>query len=147
MNHEDLNAAEQLVGARKTILIVLFIPSVARDGTTPTDQERWVEEALMTFGRLFGGATAFPRARGVWRDDERAGQLVFDEVVVMHSYVKEALLAKGAGAPDPFAELGAFCRRLGRDTNQGEVGVVIDNQYIAFEPPFSEAENEQEQKP
>jgi hypothetical protein len=57
---------------RKAILVVLFVPSVERDGATPIDQPYWVEAALDTFGQLFGGATAFPRARGVWRDDERA---------------------------------------------------------------------------
>ena len=48
---------------RKAILVVLFIPSVERDGITLIDQDYWVTEALRTFGRLYGGATAFPRAR------------------------------------------------------------------------------------
>jgi hypothetical protein len=38
------------------------------------------------FGRVFGGATAYPKARGVWRDDERAGVLVKDEPVLIHCY-------------------------------------------------------------
>jgi hypothetical protein len=57
--------------SRKTVLVVLFVPSVERDGMTAINQEYWVDEALETFGQLFGGATAFPRAKGVWRDDER----------------------------------------------------------------------------
>jgi hypothetical protein len=36
------------------------------------------------FGRVFRGATAYPRAKGVWRDDERDGTLVKDEPVVLH---------------------------------------------------------------
>jgi hypothetical protein len=58
---------------RKALLVVLFIPSVERDGVTPCDQTRWVDEALEFFGRVFGGATAYPKAQGVWRDDERGG--------------------------------------------------------------------------
>jgi len=30
------------------------------------------------------------------------------------------------------AELGAFCRRMGRETNQGEIGLVVDNHYLAI---------------
>jgi non-ribosomal peptide synthetase component F len=33
------------------------------------DQPRWVERALEMFGRTFGGATAYPKAKGIWRDD------------------------------------------------------------------------------
>ena len=62
---------KHLGGGRKRVLLVLFVPSVERDGTTPVDQQRWVEAALEMFGRVFGGATAYPKAKGVWRDDER----------------------------------------------------------------------------
>jgi len=65
---------------------VLFIASVERDGATRIDQDRWVDSALEMFGRVFGGATAYPKARGIWRDDERAGALVKDEPVLIHCY-------------------------------------------------------------
>lgn len=79
--HDDLyiSAGEVIVEeselqvARKATLVVLFVPSVERDGITTIDQDRWVDAALEVFGQLFGGATAFPRAKGVWRDDERGG--------------------------------------------------------------------------
>ena len=58
------------------MLVVLFVPSVERDGTTPIGQDRWVVDAFEMFGRVFGGATAFPKAMGVWRYDERSGVLV-----------------------------------------------------------------------
>jgi hypothetical protein len=66
-------------GGRKRVLVVLFIPSVERDGMSTIDQTLWVDLALEMLGRVFGGATAFPKARGVWRDDERDGTLVKDE--------------------------------------------------------------------
>ena len=66
------------------MLLVLFVPSVERDGETPIDQEYWVEVALQLLGRLFGGATAYPRATGIWRDDERGGALIKDNPVVIH---------------------------------------------------------------
>jgi hypothetical protein len=52
--------------------VVLFVPSVERDGTTAIEQPRWVDSALEMFGRVFGGATAYPKAKGIWRDDESA---------------------------------------------------------------------------
>ncbi len=64
---------------RKAVLVVLFVPSVERDGVTAVNQAHWVESALDTLGQLFGGATAFPRAKGIWRDDEKGGVLVKDE--------------------------------------------------------------------
>jgi len=47
-----------------TSLIVVFVPSLDRDGKA-IDQAFWVGEVLNTLGRLFRGATAYPRGRGV----------------------------------------------------------------------------------
>ncbi|MFQ5792458.1 MAG: hypothetical protein ACE5JI_18465 [Acidobacteriota bacterium] len=70
--------------------MVLFVPSVERDGTTGIDQEQWVDGTLNRFGTVFGGATAYPKAKGIWRDDERGGALVKDEPVVVHCYTTPA---------------------------------------------------------
>jgi hypothetical protein len=114
--------------SRKAVLVVLFVPGVERDGVTAINQEYWVGEALETLGRLFGGATAFPRARGVWRDDEMGGVLVKDEPVVIHCYTTPADIADS----DRLSRLGSFCRRMGREAHQGEVGLVIGDEYLAF---------------
>ena len=73
-----------LLGASKaaSTLLVLFIPSNDRYDE-PIDQEYWVEEALKVLGECFGGATAFPQGRGVWRDDAQGGKLLLDEPVVI----------------------------------------------------------------
>jgi len=106
---------------------VLFVPSVERDGVTAVDQDRWVEAALEVLGRTFGGATAYPKARGVWRDDDR-GTLVHDEPVLIHSYMRP----KDIEDPNHLAALGAFCRLMGRETKQGEVGLVVGDEYFAI---------------
>ncbi|HEX9723569.1 MAG TPA: hypothetical protein VGC53_04735 [Vicinamibacteria bacterium] len=124
---------EELSFARKSVLLVLFIPSVQRDGMTRVDQDYWVDVALETLGAVFGGATAYPKARGIWRDDERGGHLVRDEPVVIHCYTTpEGVEDEGA-----LAKLGAFCRRMGREAGQGEVGLVISDEYFAIRD-FSE---------
>ena len=116
-----------LPGGKRT-LVVLFIPSVERDGKTPVDQGHWVKEAMKMFGEVYGGATAYPRAKGVWRDHERDGVLVFDEPVVIHCYTTP----KNAGSKAKLKKVASFCRRMGREANQGEVGLVIDNEYFAI---------------
>lgn len=113
--------------AQKAVLIVLFIPSVERDGVTSIDQDAWVEKALVFFGSTFGGATAFPKARGIWRDDERGGALVRDEPVVLQCYVTPEQLDD-----ELLDALRGFCGRLGRETRQGEIGIVIDGSYVAI---------------
>lgn len=65
-----------------TSLVVVFVPSKDRDGQ-PIDQDHWVDEVLMTLGRLFRGATAYPRGRGVWQDDERGGTMLPEEPVIV----------------------------------------------------------------
>jgi hypothetical protein len=114
--------------SRKAVLVVLFVPSVERDGITAIDQEYWVDAALETFGQIFGGATAFPRAKGVWRDDEMGGVLVKDQPVVIHCYTTPADISD----PDRLSRLASFCRRMGREAHQGEVGLVIGDEYLAF---------------
>lgn len=118
---------------RKSALAVLFIPGLERDGITAVDQEYWVGEALEMFGSVFGGATAYPGAKGVWRDDERSGRLVHDEPVVIHCYTTPKRIEDARA----LAELGAFCRRMGRQTGQGEVGLVVGDEYFAIRD-FSE---------
>lgn len=124
--------ASSLLRASKTAssLLVLFIPSRDRD-SRPIDQENWLDRALEALGRLFGGATAYPRGRGVWRDDEQGGKLLFDEPVVIQCYTTQADLLRHAGALREFlVEMGTQCR-------QGAVGFVIDRDYLEIRFPRS----------
>jgi hypothetical protein len=113
---------------RKSVLIVLFVPSVERDGKTPIDQDHWVDAALEMCGRVFGGATAYPKAKGIWRDDERGGALVKDQPVVLHCYTTVGDVQNSR----KLTELGSFCRTMGRESRQGEVGVIIGEEYFAI---------------
>lgn len=104
--------------------VTLFVPSVDRDGS-PIDQAYRTDQALATFGRLFRGATAFPPGRGVWRDDERGGALVYDETQMVTSFVLSAVFDD----MEVVKRLKEFLWRMGRDANQGEIGIVIDGTY------------------
>lgn len=121
------------LGASKTAstLLVLYIPSKDRFNR-PIDQERWVNEALRVLGTLFGGATAFPQGKGIWRDDARGGKLLLDEPVVIQCYTREAALEEQAPA------LREFLHRMGREAQQGAVGLVIDRDYLEIGFPLTE---------
>jgi len=106
--------------------IILFIPSKDRNGQE-IDQDYWVHEGLSVVGRLFRGGTAFPPGKGVWRDDARGGQLLFETTVMIISFVNPNDLTDFA-----LLQLRSFLLRLGREANQGEVGVVIDGRYYGF---------------
>jgi hypothetical protein len=87
-----------------------------------------IDSALEMFGRVFGGATAFPKAKGIWRDDERGGTLVRDEPIVVHCYTTPVDIEDDRN----LAALGDFCRKLGRETRQGEIGLVVGDEYFVI---------------
>ncbi len=120
-----------LLGASQSAstLLVLFIPSRDR-AEQPIDQEYWVGEALTALGECFGGATAFPQGRGVWRDEDQGGILLFDEPVVVQCYTSEAALMAQAGP------LRQFLLRMGTEAGQGAVGRVIDRDYLEIRFPL-----------
>jgi hypothetical protein len=122
------------LGASKaaSALLVLFIPSKDRSDQ-PIDQRFWVEEALNALGSLFGGATAFPQGRGIWRDDAQGGKLLFDEPVIIQCYTSEYILEQ------QIELLRAFLHRMGREARQGAIGLVIDGDYLEIGFPLDEA--------
>jgi len=121
----------KVLGASKgaSTLLVLFISSKDRSDED-IDQRYWGDEALTALGRLFGGATAFPQGKGVWRDDAQGGKLLFDEPVVIQCYTSEQEIESQAD------ELKAFLYRMGREARQGAIGLVIDRDYLEMGFPF-----------
>ena len=76
----------------------------------------------MTLARLFRGATAYSRGRGVWRRT-----LLREEPGIVFSCVAEADLTTNA-----LSELYCILSRMGCQANQGEIGVVIDGKYYGI---------------
>ena len=129
MGRKRAEGAARALGASEplgTAHLMIFVPSADRDGRKlkgPT----WTKPTLRTLGKLFRGATAYPEGLGVWRNDEADGKLVFDETTIVFSYVAPADLTTAT-----LGELRTFLHRLGRETNQGEVGLVLDGHYIGI---------------
>ncbi len=51
-----------------------------------------------------------------------------DEPVVVHCYTTPADIEDARNLAEP----GTFCRTMGRDGRQGEVGLVIGDEYFAI---------------
>jgi hypothetical protein len=80
-------------------------------------------------GTHFGGGTAFPQGKGVWRDDAREGKLIYDAPVIIQCYTDETTLERSAPA------LHRYLMALGVETNQRAVGFVVDGDYIEIQFP------------
>lgn len=106
----------------RPVLLVLFVPSTTRDDK-PVDQSHWTREALAVLGTLFGGGTAFPPGRGVWRGDKGGGPLMYTDTTVVHCYTRSSILVHNFGA------LNEFLLRMGRGRRQMAVGYVIEGLY------------------
>lgn len=76
---------------------------------------------------MFRGATAYPRGRGMWRDDNQNGRLISDEPVIVTSYADPHDVTVEA-----LKRLRLFLHRIGREANQGEVGLVVNNMYYGI---------------
>jgi len=85
---------------------------------------------LKTLGMLFGGATAFPQGKGVWRDDAQGGKLLFDEPVIIQCYASEQAIESRT------ADMRRFLHRMGREARQGAIGLVIDRDYLEIGFPL-----------
>jgi hypothetical protein len=53
---------------------------------------------------------------------------VRDSLVALHCYTTAQAIEDSSNQ----ALLGDFCRKMGRETNQGEVGLVIGDEYLAI---------------
>jgi hypothetical protein len=106
------------------ILFVLFIPSKDKLGNDLSDQEIWADTAGNLLSELFGGATIMPPAKGKWFNEETS-ETITEQVVLIHSYARPS----HASDEDKLRQLARFLHRMGQETNQGEVAIVIDNVF------------------
>jgi hypothetical protein len=116
----------------ESTLVVLFIPSADRDGNALSrrEQNQWVRKALEMLGTRLRGATAMPRGWGVWRDDAKGGQLVWDHPVLIQCFTNDKAIKS------ELHHLRDFLLDMGRQTNQGAVACVIDRTYFEIEFPI-----------
>jgi hypothetical protein len=101
------------------VLVILFIPSHDKKKKPLQDQHLWASQAIDLFGHLYTGATAFRALDGVFLDDD--GTLLHDQPIMIESYTDRASVED----PARLGQLLEFARRMGRETRQAAVAVVI----------------------
>lgn len=111
-------------GQSGQILFVLFIPSKDQDGKDLNDQEQWADAAGDMLATLFGGSTEMPPAKGKWFNSKKK-KIITEPVILIHSYSSES----DANDRKKLRALANFLHRMGKETNQGEVAVVIENVF------------------
>ena len=78
------------------------------------------------FADLYQGATAFIAHKGVYKTDR--GQYLHDRPILVESYADVTRIVDEAR----LGELLSFAKRMGRETNQAAVGLVINTVFHAI---------------
>jgi hypothetical protein len=106
-------------------LVILIIPS--HDGTPEqnelSDQSMWADTAMELCADLYRGATAFETFSGIYKGDD--GRIHRDKPILIESYVNRADLED----EKKLAELLKFLKRMGKETKQAAVAVVINSVF------------------
>jgi len=109
---------------RQQVLVILFIPSHDRDEKELKTRDLWADAALDLFADLFGGATAFDTYAGIYRDKVR-GKDLKDKPILVESYTEIERVRNLSVLND----LVSFMKRMGKETKQAAVAVVINNVF------------------
>jgi len=93
MSKKRVEGVAKALGANQplgTTHLMIFVPSADRDGRKLAGPS-WTRSTLKVLGKLFRGATAYPKGLGVWRNDQAGGTLIFDDTTIVFSYVAPAI--------------------------------------------------------
>jgi hypothetical protein len=104
-------------------IVILIIPSHDKNDKPLKDQEVWAGIAMELFADLYGGATAFQTFQGIYKDTE--GKVYRDKPILVESYVQRVKLVDEGN----LQELLAFSRRMGRETRQKAVALIINDVF------------------
>lgn len=122
----------RLRGGKPSEVVALFVPSHDRKNAPVPNQKQWADAALAMFGELFEGATAFQHLRGVYQPEgEKA---LFDDPIMIQTLTAR----KNVEDEAKLLHFAQFCRRMGRNTNQAAVGVIVNNYFIDIRIPHDE---------
>ena len=104
-------------------IVILIIPSHDKNDKPLRDQEIWAGSAMDLFADLYRVATAFQTFQGIYKDNE--GKVYRDKPILIESYVqRERLVDEGT-----LHELLAFAKRMGRETRQKAVALIINDVF------------------
>jgi len=102
--------------------VCVFVPSLTRDGR-PLNHPFWRDETVLAMSRLFGGATAVEGVGG-WLDKEQGDRIKREPVSIVVSFI-----TSNEWNQENLLELRAFLHRMGREAEQGEIGILSDGVF------------------
>ncbi len=112
--------------------LLIFVPEGQRKSTeVPVDlQDQWVMKLLELCSDLFGGATAYGRGIGVWREIRRGRPIKthWDRVTVIESWIDPAL----PKVKQRMTRLARNLDRMRKDLRQKEVACIIDGRWKSY---------------
>jgi hypothetical protein len=108
---------------RRQDLVIIFVPSHDKREQPLPDQDQWAHAACNLLGELFNGATAFRALAGVYKAPD--GRILQDQPILVESYVEREDLED----VHKLRTLLSFLKRMGRETNQQAVGLVVNHVF------------------
>lgn len=110
---EDLTPKDQF--------ITVFVPSLTRD-KVPIDHNAWKIQAVKIMSKLFGGSTVIP-GYGGWYDEED-NEVKTEDISMVVSFISNEECNK-----ENMDELKQFLHKMGKETEQGEIGILLGNTF------------------
>jgi hypothetical protein len=123
-NDTELDLAKELGASDKSSpqILSIYIPNKDKNGKKYGNQKERVKIAGELFAQIGGGVTIMPAVDGGWLNSE-TGKIIWEKPIIVYSYV----------LPDMFEEklpeLRKFLHKMGRITNQGEIGVEFSGVF------------------
>ncbi|WP_437986613.1 hypothetical protein [Sorangium sp. So ce117] len=106
------------VGVAYTEKVTLFIAHKDRDGADLSNVVFWIQEAERALSYVGGGATSL-QARGAWLGERDTP--LYENTTLVYSYAPPAAILENV------PRLRDFLHRYGREANQGEVALLLEN--------------------
>jgi len=109
--------------------LLVFVPEGRREPTeVPVElQDRWVRDLLRLCSKEFGGATAYGRGVGAWKD-EQSGKIHWDRVTVVETWIDLAL----PRLKQKRDRLVRALKKMRKELRQKEVACIIDGEWMAY---------------
>jgi hypothetical protein len=125
MSEDEFDIVAAFGGIARGERFAIYVPNKDQAGNS-MDQKPWVDEFVRLLSEIGGGATAMPPVTGAWLNPE-TNRLVIEEPIIVYSYVYPDVLIERIG------DLVELVRRMGRETNQGAVGLEYGGTFFTVE--------------
>ncbi len=114
----------------------LYIPNKGRaeEENAPQviiqDWQGWIRRAMEMLGKVNGGATVLAPANGMWIDNDRSNEQVWEKTAIVYSFInRDAFRSQ-------ILQIREFVHSFGKETRQGAVFFEFDGLAFQVVPPY-----------